>query len=233
MNVHAVLCWYDEHPRWLAATTTAAAKLADTITAIDGAYLRYPQGRPSSGGEQAETIHTTATAAGITCTIHTPATVWYGDEIHKRNHALKLALTNAEPYDDWLLIIDGDEILTYASELTRHDLKHTEHNTAEVTNYTTATNPNDWSGTSRRLFRCFPTMRYTTTHFTLEATYEDGDTILLNGRGPAYNETPEDALDLTTQIRIEHRHSLRAQHRDQAANTYAAHRHITEPWTPA
>jgi hypothetical protein len=234
MRIHAALIWFDEHPRWLAATVASLAKVADHVVAVDGAFLRYPQGRTSSGGEQAETIHATAAASGLGCTIHTPQRLWAGDEIEKRNAALQLVKATATPFEDWMLVIDADEVVAQASDLTRHDLQATDLHAADVRFHTTESNPLDWSGSTRRLYRVLPDLRYTTTHFTMTATDPDtGQPIFVNGRGPSYHEPYESALDLTATVRLEHKHSLRTPERDRAAVAFAGMRHHTEHWETA
>jgi hypothetical protein len=231
VKIHALLIWYDEQPRQLASCVAGIARLADHLVAVDGAFYRYPQGRPHSGGSQATTIYETAVAAGMAVTLHSPATVWHGDEPAKRNHSLDLARAQATEMEDWLLVLDSDETVTWVSELARKDLEETDSHAADVQFHVTESNPHDWQGRTRRLYRLLPGLRYTTTHFTMAGYDPDlGEQVFVNGRGGEYGEPFQDALDLTAQVHVEHRHGLRTPERDRAAAEFMQLRHFTEPW---
>jgi hypothetical protein len=230
VRVFACLSWFDESPRWLAATVASCARFCDHVIAVDGAYLLYPGGRASSGGEQAETIHATATAYGMGCTVHTPATVWGGNEVAKRNAYVGIADVLGTLYEDWLFVIDADEVVSDVSPLWRADLEAAEEDVAEV-GYWSTDELRNWVGPSRRLYRLLPQLRYGPTHFTVRGWSQHRE-VFLNGRGSEYSESMVDALNLTSQIRVEHKHSLRDAVRNEAAVQYGLIRdeHDIEAW---
>src|SRR6266498_2048177 len=81
MNIVASLIWYDESPAWLSATLHGIIPHIDHLVAIDGAYVLYPEARNWSRPDQHETILYSCQAAGIGLTLHTPSTVWFGNEV--------------------------------------------------------------------------------------------------------------------------------------------------------
>ena len=132
MRVIGLLSWYDEAPSWLAATITSAAPMLDHLVAVDGAYALYPDGRARSEPMQAEVIMRTCDAAGIGVTIHRPQERWHGNETQKRTYAFALANAEATSGDDWIFVIDGDDVVTSIPSDLRPRLKATERDVAEV-----------------------------------------------------------------------------------------------------
>jgi hypothetical protein len=114
------MSWFDEDPQWLAASTAAFAKLCDHVVAVDGAFVGYPNCRPASGGDQAEAIVAAARAAGIGLTLYVPGEVWMGNEPEKRSMYAKIVNALATPYEDWMLVLDADEEISWVSPLARH-----------------------------------------------------------------------------------------------------------------
>lgn len=233
MKIYACLAWFDESPRWLAATVASCARFCDHVIAVDGAYLHYPEGRSSSGGDQAETIHATAVAHGMGCTLLTPQTVWMGNEVEKRNAYVQAALAIGSTYADWLFVIDSDEVVTEVSPLTRSDLEATAEDVASV-GYWSTDILRSWTGPSLRLYRLLPWLEYGPTHFTVRG-WSKYRWVFLNGRGSEYGETLADAADLTAQVRVEHKHHLREQARQERAGIYNSARLELElePWVKA
>lgn len=229
MKVFGCLSWFDEEPRWLTASVAAFAKLCDHVIAVDGAFFVYPEGRPASGGDQAETILAAARAAGIGCTVHVPQGVWMGNEVEKRSCYAKLANALGTPYEDWLLVLDADEEISEVSPLARNDLETTDLDAAEVGMWTTD-ELRSWFGPTRRLYRLLPEMEYVGTHFSLRGTGLDGETVWLNGLGPRYGQTLGDALSMVTTIRVEHKHHLRSESRAEKADTKAKMIPLVEKW---
>ena len=231
MKIWGCLAWFDEDPRWLAASTAAFAKLCDHVIAVDGAYYAYPEGRPASGGDQAEAIVAAARTAGIGCTVHVPKTVWMGNEPEKRSCYTKLANALGTPYEDWLLVLDADEEVSEVSPLARYDLEATDLDAAELGMWTTD-ELRSWFGPSRRLYRLLPEMEYGPTHFSLSGLGRDGDRVFVNGLGLKYGEPLGPALDMVQAVRVEHKHHLRPETRTEKANVFNALRPILEPWVP-
>jgi hypothetical protein len=229
MRIFACMPWFDESPRWLASAVAGFAKLCDHVIAVDGAYFVYPEGRPASGGDQAETIISAARTAGIGCTVHVPQGVWMGNETEKRSCYAKIANALGTPYEDWLLVLDADEEVSEVSPLARFDLEQTDLDAAEIGMWTTD-ELRTWFGPSRRLYRLLPEMAYGPTHFSLHGRGHSGEPVWLNGLGEKYGEPLGDALSMVTQIRVEHKHHLRSETRAEKADVVGLLRPEFEPW---
>jgi hypothetical protein len=231
MRIFGCLIWFDEDPRWLASTVASFGKIADHVVAVDGAFFAYPEGRPASGGEQGEAIQAAARAAGLGLTLHVPQTVWYGNEPEKRSCYARIVNALAEP-GDWMLVLDGDEELSDVSPLARGDLENATENAATIGFWTTD-ELRSWYGPTRRLYRVLPGMEYGPSHYSLSAPapgYEAVGCLWLDGRGEKYGEPLEPALDLTSQIRVEHKHHLRTGPRTEKADVFMNLRPSLEPW---
>jgi hypothetical protein len=229
MKIWGCLVWFDEEPRWLAASVASFAKLCDHVIAVDGAYFSYPEGRAASGGEQAESIVAAARTAGIGCTIHVPQSVWMGNETEKRSCYARIANALGTPYEDWMLVLDADEEISWVSPLARTDLETTELDAAELGMWTTD-EMRSWYGPTRRLYRLLPGLEYGPTHFSLRGQGKTGDTVWLYGLGEKYGEPLGDALNMVTQIRVEHKHHLRSETRQEKADVVGKLRSVFEPW---
>jgi hypothetical protein len=223
MKIIALLNFYDEIPSWLAATVASTARFCDHIVACDGSYGLYPQGKPSSGIAQHNAITDAAEAVGIGCTLHVPNTRWVGNEVEKRTFLFQAGSLVAEPYEDWFLVIDADELIVEHSNLTKFDLEATDALVAEVTlrekrDYSHLPHgvaqqmPTAELQRARRLYRCIDNMRVETNHYTYVGDVE-GEKVYL------WNKSTEPALHLPTVV-IEHRNHHRLIDRAAAAKTY-------------
>ena len=133
MRLHALLNWYDESCSALAACIAGLHTAGvDHVTAVDGAYLLYPDGKPSSQPDQAATIHLACQALGMGCTIHTPNTRWAGNEVEKRTRMFALALAASDP-GDWWISMDADMVVTQAPHDLKHQLERADVDAARVT----------------------------------------------------------------------------------------------------
>lgn len=224
MKVIAGLCWYDESPAHLARLVTSLTGVADHLVAIDGAYLHYPQGRASSDPLQYQVLIETAYAAGLGLTIHRQSTVWYGNEVEKRNFLMRQCIRAAEGPGDWILVMDGDEMVSAARAGWREQIEQTSCDAAMVRFWNRR--PDDanelarsfWFPaehgfqTHRVFFRALPNLRIKGNHYT----YVAGDKTL---RGAdSYLCVP--ALDLSQVFEIEHRHDFRSTERNGLAARY-------------
>lgn len=220
MKVIALLSWWEESPSWLSAATASAARLADHIVAVDGAYEHVPDGRPSSGPEQADAIRLAAEAAGIGCTIHVPRDTWRGDEVAKRSFMFAAGQLVAEPDRDWFLVIDADEVVTECQRALVHDqLLDTDLNVATVTleQYV------DHSARGEHLTE----MEHRTSHPARRLLRADVDPIQVVGQHWHYVRAGEslwgrgesDAQHIDG-LRMEHRTHLRSRRRRAAQQTY-------------
>ena len=70
MRVVGCLIWYDEQPSVLATAVAGFTRVCDTIVAVDGAFALYPQARPRSAPEQAETVRSVCESAGVGCVVY-------------------------------------------------------------------------------------------------------------------------------------------------------------------
>ena len=133
MKVVALISWWEESPSWLAATVSSAAKLCDHVVAVDGAYALMPGGTARSEPVQAETILRTCDALDIGCTIVRPKDVWFGNEVDKRTFCFAECRNVVTPGEDWIIVLDGDDVLTDVPEQTRTKLELTDKDVAEIT----------------------------------------------------------------------------------------------------
>lgn len=221
MRVIGLLNWYEENPNWLAECVASAARLCDHLIAVDGPYFGFPGAlqKPYSGTEQADAILRTAAGAGMGCTIHEERKVWSGrngGEVAKRDFMFKLGMTFAEQ-EDWFFRIDADEVLTDVPLETKLNLKHSEHDVAEVILWEREASGhvgelvdtvNDYSQPFRCLFRALPGIHIEQTHYTVIA----GDKVL-NG----LHQVPADPL---WDVRLEHRTHLRTKARWRLKDQY-------------
>lgn len=228
MRLHALLCWYDEPPNALAACV-ASLTIAnvDHLVAVDGAYLLYPDGKPSSPPDQAATIQQTAQALGIAATIHTPNERWAGNEVEKRTRMFSLALAASDP-GDWWLSIDADMLITQAPHDLHQQLQDAEVDAARATlteyrdldDTQTQAQQFHYPRTSqypmRLLFRAQP-LACAHNH----CTYRTPDArVLWSAQAPITEEPGTDLPDLV----VEHRHNQRTVDREQARAAYYSRR---------
>jgi hypothetical protein len=229
VRIIGLLSWYDEAPSWLAATVTAAAPMLDHLVAVDGAYALYPDGRARSEPGQAETILRTCDAAGIGLTLHAPQHRWEGNETGKRTYAFGLACAEAEPDVDWIIVIDGDDVVSHIPGDIRPRLKATERNVAEVTLWDREAwiekTPEAAQGLplppitkqrQRRLYRAADEIKVVGSHFVYTARRGDADWSYLWGPNTFPLEPAADFSDLE----IEHRSRHRDRARREAAGEY-------------
>jgi hypothetical protein len=217
VKVIGLLSWYEEPVSWLAETVASAAKLCDHLIAVDGPYAEFPFAlkKPASGTEQAETILHTAAGAGIGCTIHASRQPWWGNEVEKRSFMFELAQTMTTP-DDWLLVIDADEVLDGVPEDTRDLLEKAEADVAEVNLWVRGDQETVFI--QRRLFRALRGITYRDCHYVVTAPTETGVKILSGDERVHHLEPAELMLDL----RMEHRSAQRTALRNGMKNQYYA-----------
>lgn len=232
------LSWFDEAPTWLAYCVASAAKLCDHLVAVDGAYAVFPRRpRGSSGAAQHEAIIRTAEAAGMGVTLHVPSGPWMGNEVEKRDFMMREACRLAEPGEDWLLVIDADEVVLEAppKELVLAELAEAELPVAAVgyvqrhDHYAwqpigeeewpeeklvvDCASPSISAGRTRRLFRVDETLRVEGTHYHYRIDGERGPVDLWQVPGAS------EAADLTRVV-LEHRHEFRDPERRKAGEAY-------------
>lgn len=237
MKVVALISWWEEAPSWLAATVSSAAKLCDHVVAIDGAYALMPAGTPRSEPSQAETVLRTCDALNVGCTVVRPKDVWHGNEVEKRSFAFAECRNLVTPGEDWIIVLDGDDVLTQVPEDTRTKLELTEKDVVEVSLWERQTWLNDETAAAaqvldlppesahfqRRIYRAAERIDVVGAHFCYRAT--DGD------ESRWYWGTDDhglvEALKLHN-VRIEHRTRHRDLNRRQAAKDYYERRNALQ-----
>lgn len=236
MRLIAVLCFYEESPTWLAALVASLAKAqVDHLIAVDGTYALWPgaNAKPFSGPEQIETIIQTCRGLGIGVTTYTPSKPFPGNEVEKRNLSIQLALLEGEFYEDWMMIIDSDEVIDWAAHDFKQQLVDTDLNVASYylferedrhfTEMLTRTGvffdmSDPGHNSIRAIQRLLPGLRIEGAHHVFCHGY-GAEKSYLWGRGDKHRDQ-EPYLDLDQFIRVEHRHYLRGVARTQAAKTY-------------
>jgi hypothetical protein len=134
LKVVGLLNWWMESPSWLSAAVSGFARICDTIVACDGAYSLTPGARARSHPREAEAIMHAAEAGGAASIIYRPTSIWWGNELAKRNQLLRLAGTLELTDEDWVLVFDADQcILQVDPELARSRLAATDLNVATYT----------------------------------------------------------------------------------------------------
>lgn len=206
-------------------------RFCDTIVAVDGGYALYPGARPRSHPQQAEAIIQAAETADTELILHRPRGIWFGNEVEKRNYAVKLAATVMEPGVDWFCVVDADyHLLTCDPELIRAKLDATPLHVATFTlldgkdfmtddKLAAYVNTHDcdteWTFRNRDLYRWNESLRIGPAHWTYSALI-DGEWTWL--RGPFEREAP--ALNLDRDLVFYHRTQDRPKVRKQAADFY-------------
>lgn len=176
MKLIAVLNWYDE-PVWALVELVASLATAgtDSLVAIDGAYLLFPEGRAQSPGEQSQAIVAAAQGAGMEVTLHCPRDVWFGNEVEKRSFGFAAAHLIAKPDEDWIWIVDADERITETMGL-RESLERTEHDVCSLMIEQVFDGTREGLFPLRKFFRAQETgIHLENNHFT----YRTGDGLLL------------------------------------------------------
>lgn len=238
MNIVGTLIWFDESPSWLAAAVAGFGRVCDTIVAVDGAYALFPNGRASSRPDQAEAILMAGEAAGCGVIVHRPKDIWWGNEVEKRNHALRLAGT-LNP--DWVLVFDADlHVMQARVGQIRDELENT---TLNVASYTVLDGKDlqadefmaeyarrrtvdcEWTIRHRGLFRWTDDLAYDGCHWMVRGTY-DGETRWIYGPELiAGTSIPvEEAFELGDALVAHHRTQHRSRRRLDDAQQYYTNR---------
>jgi hypothetical protein len=210
MKLVGLLSFYDEPvPTLLACIASLAEHGVDELVAVDGAYGLYPGGRARSHPDQHAAIVLACREVGMTCTLHTPRTVWRGNEVEKRTFMFDLAWATARD-GDWFWVMDADQVVLQTPPDFKERLRATHRLVAAVTFKDTVAErinrrdmPTRFS--VRDLFRA-----QKITVETNHCTYVAGDGRLLwGGNGDVVQERRgeplEPCLDLLDEVIVEHR----------------------------
>lgn len=217
MRIIGLLSWYEEPVSWLAETVSSAARICDHLIAVDGPYAEFPfaHSKPASGTEQAEIILHTAAGSDMGCTIHAPRTPWLGNEVEKRSAMFDLAMPFTTE-DDWLFVIDADEIVTHYPNDVREQLGKLSVDVAEVQLWERGDQDNAF--TARRLFRAIRGIKYDGCHYVVTVPSSDGLKVL-SGDPDRQSLSPAGEL---WDVRMEHRSTQRTALRNGFKNQYYA-----------
>jgi hypothetical protein len=210
-RVTAILSFYDETLDMLAASVSSLVGVADHLVAVDGAYMLYPDAKPSSDPQQMRLIAEICSGARIGLTTHTPIQVWGQNEVQKRSHALMLAEAVTDP-NGWYLIHDADCVVTSVhpdfhaklEELAQDDWGAVEVGVKEIRPIPgVEIDPDSGFSSVRLMYRALRGMVYGPSHWSVHAPDpESGDEVYFWGPGE-YN--PVAAYNGTSLLRIEHR----------------------------
>lgn len=242
MKVVALISWWEEDPSWLAATVSSAAKLCDHVVAVDGAYGLMPGGTARSEAMQAETVLRTCDALDMGCTIVRPKDVWLGNEVEKRTFCFAEVRNVVTPGQDWIIVLDGDDVLSDVPEDTRMKLELTDRNVAEVTLWDRQTwvreetaaaareldLPPHSQQTQRRIFRAADEITVAGAHFCYRARHGDTCEWYWGTRDHGLAESL-----LLHEVRIEHRTKHRDKWRKGQAQDYYERRNALKAETTA
>lgn len=233
VRIHGVISWFCESPAWLAATVSSMARVCDTVTAVDGRYALYPHDMPASPTSEATTIMETAEGCGLPLTLHRPTEAFFGNEVEKRNLLLKLMMVNATPFEDWMLILDGDEYVVEVASNFRERVAALKEDAlefglqeyvdvndpeAKIRVATHMSMPDVWTVPLRAMYRVLPEMAYEHSHASIRGIV-DGEKRWLWGHPKMVP-----AANMMHELVVRHRNPLRAQFRKQQSAAYYAER---------
>jgi hypothetical protein len=221
MRLIGLLSFYDEEPSWLSAAITSYARIGlNHVVVADGAYALLPTGQPRSTTDQHVAIIEACNALGLGLTLHTPQTVWFGNEVEKRAFLFALGNTVAED-DDWFVVIDADEIVTHPV-VVRDDLTKTDKDALALTLWEKRVENEHTARLAReyyfpkvsqfpipKFFRASTRPTVTGNHFTYVS--EDGRELW------GYNAEPHDHI---AALRVHHRKTMRDSERRAVQKAY-------------
>jgi hypothetical protein len=222
MKLLAVLSWFDEPLPLLASCLEGMARGGvDHLVAVDGAYRLFPGGEARSHIDQHAVLTAGTKQYGIGLTLVVPSVVWAGNEVEKREYAFRQALAASAP-GDWFWSLDADEIITAVPDDLKDRLRDAEEDAALIGVHDTvaarARQPDTWPADfqTRRLFRAQQII-VDGSHYRWRAA----DGRLLWGAG---HEDEVPCLDLSDDVRIEHRPHQRDAERLTSKQVYYTER---------
>jgi hypothetical protein len=248
MNLHAILCWYDEHPTWLSETVASLSRIGvDHVIAVDGKYPHFlPGAETCSRVEQVDAITGAASAVGMRVTVHQPLVQMVEQE--KRSLAFRLLTTLATPFEDWCVVIDADELVDTTVDMKRELAKLPADAHVVACRIYNACDPfappegadNDVTAATRELHQKIPVdpvfrqaqsrfwrvlrdMRVANTHYGYVGTDAEGKTWYLRGELGSSKKWPHPATSVHQLERgavIQHRKNHRTALRRQVKMDY-------------
>ena len=243
MKLHAILCWYDEPPTWLASCVASLSRIGvDHLIAVDGRYPHFSVGSPTNSRiDQVDTITSTAIGCGMSVTLH--RLLEPVNETEKRSLAFRL-LNASAALDDWVIVIDADELITDGDPFVKRELAELDESiltaACRVTNaidpyarpetdndvsdktleiHQKFNIPSEFQSAQSRLWRVMRDMRVEGTHYAYTGVDRDG--VRWNLRpdigGSGLGDMPRtEVARLDSSLTIEHRKNHRTiERRDQ------------------
>lgn len=209
-RVTGILSFYDEPIELLAACVSGMCRVVDHVVAIDGSYLLYPNGQPSSDPQQMRIIEEICRGSNVGITTHTQTQRWHGNEVQKRNHALRLAEAVTSP-EGWYLVLDADCVVTYATPMWFETVAAIpeDFGAAMIDVNVVQTipgielEPDDAYQPVRLMYRALRRMVYGPAHWIIHAPDPETNEPICFW-GPNELE-PVEAFDLTSYLKIDHR----------------------------
>jgi len=204
------MIFYDEPLDLLAASVSSLIGVVDHLVAVDGAYMLYPDAQPSSDPQQMRLIEEICRGGRVGLTTHTPTHTWSGNEVQKRNHALRLAEAVTRE-DGWYLIHDADCVITKVSSNWHQDVENIPQDWGAATVDVRivqnlpgiAVDPADNYQPYRLMYRAVRRMLYGPSHFVVHAPDPATNEVICIS-GPNELE-PVAAYDATHLLKVDHR----------------------------
>lgn len=240
MKLIACMIWYDESPTWLAATVASLTRIGvDELVVLDGSWPLYPDATPRSSYAEAEALTLAADAANIGLTLARPREQWWGGEVAKRTAAFRIAEAVGTRGEDWVLVIDADEVIVDGDPTLKDELAATgadaatihlvqwwgdPHADAETERLRQLVpHPSRYGQLQSRLFRLCEDMRVVGSHYSYTGTCRDRVSRNLRADYPTGHLPELEVAELMTPQNlpvIEHRDPQRSAGRRDAKKAY-------------
>lgn len=221
-RIHVCLSWYREDPVWLVEMVESVAPFAASVTAIDGPYPLLEYEQDTSTLAEYAAIRDTCHAHGMDAHFLAPGPL---SEVEKRTVMFREAARQAANTDDWLLVMDSDELVTGVDvDGLRQALGESPYLAAECTYRHRPNTRGDEP--FRKLFRALPGIYLEGTHFVYAVHYR-GDTHYLwhSSRG-VYRRQPVPATDVCSLLTVSHRPEPKTARREQQRTYYRARERV-------
>jgi hypothetical protein len=243
-RIICICIYYDEHPEWLGEHMASLAPVCSDFVYVDGAYGLYPgaSAKPASPRECATSLHSMALATGRPLLHYRPSRPFFGNEVEKRNMSLDLARSLPEVVGDqnvWFLVADADTVAIKVNDALPRILGETDRNVGEyaasaIMNPVVPPDPDRWAAVRaaetekplhvRCVYRNLPGLRYGPAHWHVTWGQPGRDRRWLWG-GNLRQQDP--CIDLSMELRFEHRQLDRDLERQRASKRYYEIRDIT------
>lgn len=130
-RIVAACSWFDEPEDQLREMVLSLEGIVDHLVCLDGAYKHFPHDFPTSPMSQHDAIAEAAKDAGITVTVL--AGREFGNQMEKRTELLRAACEHGMLYQDYILLMDADEVVTDVDMNLVHEFMDAGIDTVDVT----------------------------------------------------------------------------------------------------